>query len=274
MRDSIRESRIGGSSKKSRSKFIPNGRLIFDILVESGLVDDHLVSGLIEELVKDAGKVLWGNNLKSIGLISKFQIPNVILTKDDTCGTRNPIDNYPIFTKIYPPQVLTDYLESCLKEGIEPLVDIFNLPETYPHVHGKRKKEFIGEGSSRPQKKKKIAMFQDEYEVPLSERQKAMILKDTSGVVQSSRVSGKLPSNITSLNSDSISSERILPIPPPSQSTIFEPISIPPPESNPPISTPIIEIPPPISNPIIETPVKESPIIETPLFFAPVLEKQ
>lgn len=33
IRDSIRESRIGGSSKKARSKFIPNGRLISDILV-------------------------------------------------------------------------------------------------------------------------------------------------------------------------------------------------------------------------------------------------
>ena len=40
MRDSIRESRTGGSSKKSRRKFIPNDRLISDILVESGLVDD------------------------------------------------------------------------------------------------------------------------------------------------------------------------------------------------------------------------------------------
>lgn len=56
----IRESKTGGSSKKARSKFIPNGRLISDILVESGLVDDLLVSGLIEELIKDAGKVLWG----------------------------------------------------------------------------------------------------------------------------------------------------------------------------------------------------------------------
>lgn len=72
IRDSIRESRTGGSSKKAMSKFIPNGILISDILVESGLVDDLLVSGLIEELVKDAGKVLWGENLKSVGLISRF----------------------------------------------------------------------------------------------------------------------------------------------------------------------------------------------------------
>lgn len=57
IRDSFRESKTGGSSKKPRSKFIPNGRLISDILVESGVVYDLLVSGLTEELVKDAGKV-------------------------------------------------------------------------------------------------------------------------------------------------------------------------------------------------------------------------
>lgn len=112
------------------------------------------------------------------------------------------------------------YLESCLKDGIESLVDPFNLSETYHDVHGKSKKEFKGERSSRAQKKKKIAIFQDEDEVPLDERQNAMILKDASRVVQSSRFSGKLPSDITFLNSDSISSKRILPIPPPFQSTI------------------------------------------------------
>ncbi|XP_050897082.1 actin cytoskeleton-regulatory complex protein PAN1-like [Lathyrus oleraceus] len=206
-----------------------------------------------------------------MGLISKFQSSNVILTKDDICGTRNPIDNYPLLTKIDPPHVLMAYLERCLKEGIQPLVDPFNLPETYHDVHGKRKKEFICKGSSRAQKKKKkIVIFQDEDEVPLSERQKAMILKDTSGVVQSSRVSRKLPSDSTPLNSDSISCEIILQIPPPSQSTISEPIPIPPPESNPPMSTPIIEIPPPISNPIIETPHIPPPLSPPQLQISPI----
>ena len=51
LRDSIRETRTGTTSKKGR--FIPNGRLISDLLVENGLVDDLLISGLTEELVKD-----------------------------------------------------------------------------------------------------------------------------------------------------------------------------------------------------------------------------
>lgn len=44
------------------------------------------------------------------------------------------------------------YLESCMRGGIGPMVDPFNLLETYLDIHGKRKKESRGEGSSRPQK--------------------------------------------------------------------------------------------------------------------------
>lgn len=110
IRDSIRESITGGSSKKARNKFIPNGRLISDILVESGMVDELLVIGFTKELVKDAGKVFWDKNLKSMGLISKFWRPEIILTRDDIHGTRNPIDDYPIFTEVDPPQVLMAYL--------------------------------------------------------------------------------------------------------------------------------------------------------------------
>lgn len=128
LRDSIRESRTGSSSKKIKSRFIPNGRLISDILVDNGMVDDLLISGLIDELVKDAGKIFWGKNLKSIGLISKVVRPDFIPLKDYIYRMRIPVDNFPIFTKIDPLEVLKYYLESCLKDGIDPLVDPFNLP--------------------------------------------------------------------------------------------------------------------------------------------------
>lgn len=185
MRDSIRESWTGGSSKKNKSKFIPNGKLISDIFVENSLADDLLVSGLTDELVKDARKNFWVKNLKRMGLISKVVRPYFITLKDDICGTRTPVDNFPIFIKIDPLEILMAYLERCQKDGIDPMVYPFNLPETYPDVHGKRKKESIWEWSSRPQKKKKkVVVLLDEDEVPLSELHKAMILKDTSGVIQ------------------------------------------------------------------------------------------
>jgi hypothetical protein len=66
--------------------------------------------------------------------------------------------------------------------------------------------------------------------VPLSEGQKAMLLKDTSGVVQSSLrasdvASGKLPSDSTHFNFDPIQP------PPLSQPIISEPIPLPPSQS-------------------------------------------
>lgn len=85
-----------------------------------------------------------------MGLIFKVVRPNFIPSKDDICGMRIPVDNFPIFTKIDPPKVLKYYLESCLKDGIDPLVDPFNLSRTCPDVHRKRKKESREEGSSRP----------------------------------------------------------------------------------------------------------------------------
>lgn len=173
MRDSIRESRTGGSSNKRKSKFIPNGRIISDLLVENGLVDDLIVGGLTDELVKDVGKIFWGKNLNIIGLIYKVVRPYFIPLKDDICRMRILVDNFPIFTKIDPPEILMNYLESCLKDGIDSMVDPFNLEDTYPDVYGKRKKESKEEGSSRPQKKKKkVDVLLDEDEMPLSESHK------------------------------------------------------------------------------------------------------
>lgn len=122
----IRETRIGSTSKKG--KFIFNGRLILDILVENGLVDDLMVSGLTSELVKDAGKFFWGKNLKIMGLISKVVKLDYLHIKEDICGMGILVDNFPIFTKIDPLEVLEYYLEICNKEGIDPMVDPFNLP--------------------------------------------------------------------------------------------------------------------------------------------------
>lgn len=147
--DLIRENIIGSSSKKG--KFISNGRLISYILVENGIVEDLLVNGIAAELVKDVGKVLWGNNMKNMGLISKVVKPDHLPSKEDVCGTRFPVANFPIFTKVDPLDVLAYYLASCIEEGTYILVDPFNLP--YAHVKRKKmnkKKDARGEGTSEP----------------------------------------------------------------------------------------------------------------------------
>ena len=76
-----------------------------------------------------------------MGLISKVVRPEFIPCKDDIYGIIIPINDFPIFTKIDPSEVIAYYLESCQKDGIDPMVDPFNMPKTYTDVHGKMKKE-------------------------------------------------------------------------------------------------------------------------------------
>lgn len=144
-------------------------------------------------------------------------------------------------------------------------MDPFNLLETYPNVHGKRNKESRGGGSSGPQKKKKkkkFVVFLDKDNMPLSEHQKAMLLKDTFGVVQhsskaSDTMSGKLPEASTLITSNSMISERILPIQPPPTSQPIPVISKTPEASTHIIYEPILLLPPsksPTIKPATETP--------------------
>lgn len=63
-----------------------------------------------------------------MGLIYKVVRLEFIPSKDDICGMRTPVDNFPIFTQIDPLEVIQYYLESYQKDGIDPLVDHFNLP--------------------------------------------------------------------------------------------------------------------------------------------------
>lgn len=118
-------------------------------------------------------------------LISRVVKPDYLPTKEDIFGIIIIIANFPIFTQIDPLDVLEYYLSSCIQGGVDPLVDPFNLPETYPNAYGKRKKSSKkkvaqGEGTSESPKKKKVEMVLDD--MPLSELQKATILKDTFGV--------------------------------------------------------------------------------------------
>lgn len=158
-----------------------------------------------------------------MGLISNGFMPDHLPSKEDICGTTIPIAKFPIFTKIDPLDVLAYYLASCIGEEIDPL----NLPNTYPNTYGKRKKrnemkDAQEEGSSELRKKnKKVEMFLDKDDMPLSECQKAMILKDTYGVAQQSSkasiapIPGKSPTTITIFVSDSNVFESVLPTPPP-----------------------------------------------------------
>lgn len=60
--------------------YIPMGRLIFDVMIENGLVD-HLISlNMTEDVTVDMGKPLNAKNLNSMGLIDKARVKPILDT--------------------------------------------------------------------------------------------------------------------------------------------------------------------------------------------------
>ncbi|KAI5389149.1 hypothetical protein KIW84_074703 [Lathyrus oleraceus] len=55
-------------------------------------------------------------------------------SKEEISGSNIPSENYIICIKIDPPEVLAYYMEICLEDNIDPLVDPLNLPDDYPAV--------------------------------------------------------------------------------------------------------------------------------------------
>ena len=88
-----------------------------------------------------------------MGLISNIPKPEHFPSKEEICGIRIPLENYPFFTNIDPSEVLAYYMEIFVKDNVDPLVDPFNLPDDYPDVHGQlskrsKKRKDVEEGTS------------------------------------------------------------------------------------------------------------------------------
>lgn len=100
LRDLVKETRDG--SPKAR-KWIPLGRLISYVLFESKLGQTLIDLGLTKEVDIKIGKAFNGKNLKNVPLIYSITDPSKALYKNAVVSRRIPVDDYPIFTKEYPP---------------------------------------------------------------------------------------------------------------------------------------------------------------------------
>lgn len=76
LRDFVRDTR---NNMKSMN-YNRLGRLIFDFLIESGLVDHPISLNMMEDVTVDVEKPLNGRNLKSMGLIDKVRVKPTRLT--------------------------------------------------------------------------------------------------------------------------------------------------------------------------------------------------
>lgn len=91
--------------------YIPLGRLISNILIESGLVDQLISLNMMEDVTVDVGKPLNGRNLKSMGLIDKVRVKLTKNTSWEALKDQREVANEMyLFSKIDPPKVIACYL--------------------------------------------------------------------------------------------------------------------------------------------------------------------
>src|ERR1044072_4440203 len=78
LKEIITKSRTTGLREgKKPPMYIPFGRLISDILVESRLVEDLISAGCTEDLTETTGEVLDARNMKKIGAITEITVDPV-----------------------------------------------------------------------------------------------------------------------------------------------------------------------------------------------------
>ncbi|XP_058775244.1 uncharacterized protein LOC131649499 [Vicia villosa] len=172
-------------SQKIKRNIIPLGRLISDILTETGIVQALLDAGTVKDLEATYGSTMNSHTLKKMKLIQNIASPPRVL----------------FFKNEHPNSVLF-YLESCLKDGygFDPawlsdrvLPSIDNLA---PSKKKKEKRKSTGDGPLKPlNKKKKTSEHQLENQ-PASDHP----VHDTIKVPRSSESIRKLIDDIENID--------------------------------------------------------------------------
>jgi hypothetical protein len=100
--------------------YIPLGRLIYDVLIESGLVDHLIRLRLMKDVMIDTGRPLNARNLKSMGIINQVRVKPTLDTSWEALKDQREIPNgLYLFSKIDPPEVVAYYLEDLHKQGVD-----------------------------------------------------------------------------------------------------------------------------------------------------------
>ncbi|XP_058725928.1 uncharacterized protein LOC131597239 [Vicia villosa] len=116
LRTHVKESREEERLKypKIKKNTIPMGRLISDILTESGLIDALKAAGSVHDLTTIIGSTLTAHTLRRMQLIGKVLYPPIVV--NDIMSRRNPIIDFQQIFKEEHSNSVRLYLESCVKD--------------------------------------------------------------------------------------------------------------------------------------------------------------
>ncbi|XP_057443940.1 uncharacterized protein LOC130736110 [Lotus japonicus] len=147
LKDCIKKSRTTASESKSTIKYIPFGRLLSDIFVESNLVKDLIKAGCTEDLTTLTGDALTSKTLKRMGLIDNKVAAAFVSKPAEIVKRRIRIDDFPLWSKADDPEAILHYINHLKSHGLDIDVDEFfrNLPNApdydAPKRMAKRKNE-------------------------------------------------------------------------------------------------------------------------------------
>lgn len=136
LRDIMKET-INGS-KKMRN-WIPLGRPISNILMESKLIDSLTEAQFIKELEPQVRNVFNAKSMKSVGIISEVKIKPTEIPKEDMSNIMIPLEDFSIFLKPYPMDFVIGYLNGCQA----------NVVITSSETPSKKKREIAKKHSER-----------------------------------------------------------------------------------------------------------------------------
>src|ERR1044072_8396621 len=107
----------GGRQVKKPPMYIPFGRLISDILVESKLVEDLINVGCTKDLTETTDDVLDARNMKNIKAIPTVTVDPASDDPQEIVKRRFHIDGYPIWSKYDDPEAMAWFIYSLELEG-------------------------------------------------------------------------------------------------------------------------------------------------------------
>src|ERR1044072_4293429 len=104
---------------KKLPHYIPFGRILSDILVENGLVDDLRDAQCTEDLVASTGDTLDARNLKKMGVLEEIAVDPESEDPEEVLKKRMVVDGYPIWTKLDSPVALALDIYTMQQEGLD-----------------------------------------------------------------------------------------------------------------------------------------------------------
>lgn len=181
----VKETREDGKNK-SRT-WIAMGRLLSDILTESGLVDHLAEAGQAEILKSTVGKSLDGKSLFRLKLIDEVKAEPEDISQESVKKRRVRVEDFPLWNKEEPVECLIAFIAMCKMEGIPLPPDLLEqASRSAPDFELKKrksKKKAVAESEEEPRKKKK--KFSDDI-VP---RKKKLIIKNRGISISEARIS-------------------------------------------------------------------------------------